>query len=49
MATKTLARGMGTFFKDCGNPRPTHYEIVSVRVAWCLNVLLSDVLPDQIM
>jgi len=29
------------------NPRPTHYETVSVRAAWCLVVLLSDVLPDQ--
>ncbi len=29
------------------NPRPTHYETVSVRVAWCRVVLPSDVLPDQ--
>jgi hypothetical protein len=26
---------------------PTHYETVSDRAAWCLVVLLSDVLPDQ--
>ncbi len=29
------------------NPRPTHYETVSVRAAWCLVVPPSDVSPDQ--
>ncbi len=29
------------------NPRPTHYETVSVRVASCRAVMPNDVLPDQ--